>query len=34
MMTDPLYLIPDQPAIRHVHFTSLFEPPRLLGAAT
>lgn len=32
LMTDPLYLIPDHPAIRRVHFTSLFEPPRLLGA--
>lgn len=32
LMTDPLYLIPDHPAIRRVHFNSLFEPPRLLGA--
>ncbi|MCE1183435.1 MAG: ATP-dependent Clp protease ATP-binding subunit ClpX [Rhodocyclales bacterium] len=32
LMTDPLYLIPDHPAIRRVHFSSLFEPPRLLGA--
>ncbi len=31
LMTDPLYLIPDHPAIRRVHFSSLFEPPRLLG---
>jgi len=31
MMTDILYAIPDNPAIRKVAIASLFEPPRYLG---
>lgn len=31
MMTDTMYAIPDNPAIRRVHVRSLFEPVRLLG---
>jgi ATP-dependent Clp protease ATP-binding subunit ClpX len=31
LMTNVLYEIPDNPAIRKVVFTSLFEPPQLLG---
>lgn len=33
MMTDVLYALPDHPAIKGVHITSLFERPRLLGGA-
>ena len=33
LMTDVLYAIPDNPAIRRVIINSLFEPPRLVGEA-
>ena len=33
MMTDVMYALPDHPAIKGVHVTSLFERPRLLGGA-
>ena len=31
MMCDVLYAVPDQPEIRQVVISSLFEPPRLLA---